>query len=194
MGDEELWQCIQQDNNQALKKLFDIHYRPLCVYALQFSNRLPDAEDVVQNIFIRLWTKRKDLHINTSLKAYLYRSVFNECMQGLRKIKKLEGTVDDLKYELLQNQIEEDGSFQQIRIDKIKYLIEELPCRCREILLLSKKDGLKNKEIADKLGISIKTVEAQMGIAFKKIRQGFENEELILFIYFNTPHSGNFPV
>ena len=189
MSEEEIWECIQHNDNDILKKLFEKHYRPLCVYALQFSNRLPDAEDIVQTIFINLWTKRKKLNINTSLKAYLYKSVYNESMQSIRKTKKLEASVDNLKYEMLQDQIEEDGSFQQDKIDKIKKLIEELPCRCREILLLSKRDGLKNMEIADKLGISIKTVESQMGIAFKKIRKGFENEELILFIYFNTRYT-----
>ena len=186
MSEEEIWKCIKQDNNPALKMLFDLHYRPLCVYALQFSHRLPDAEDIVQTIFIKLWTKRKELNVKTSLKAYLYRSVFNECMQNIRKIKNLEGSLEILKYEILEDQIEEDVSFQQHRIDKIKNLIEELPSRCREILLLSKRDGLKNREIAEKLDISIKTVEAQIGIAFKKIREGFESEELILFIYFSS--------
>ena len=191
MSEEEIWACIQQNDNHALKILFDLHYRPLCVYALQFSSRLPDAEDIVQTIFIKLWTKRTELNVNTSIKAYLYRSVYNECMLSVRKIKKLEGSVDDLKYEILQDQIEEDLSYQQFKLEKINKLIEELPCRCREILLLSKRDGLKNKEIAKRLGISIKTVESQMGIAFKKIRKGFENEELILFIYFNTRGSNN---
>ncbi|MBC8767710.1 RNA polymerase sigma-70 factor [Arenibacter sp. BSSL-BM3] len=186
MSEEEIWECIQQNDNHALKKLFDLHYRRLCIYALQFSCRLPDAEDMVQTVFIKLWTKRNELSINTSLKAYLYRSVYNECMQSVRKIKNQEKSVDDIKYEMLQSQIEEDMSFEQDKIDKIQSLIAELPARCREILLLSKKEGLKNKEIAEKLGISIKTVESQMGIAFKKIRQGFVNEELILFIYFHT--------
>ena len=189
MNEEEIWKCIKQDNNPALKMLFDLHYRPLCVYALQFSHRLPDAEDIVQTIFIKLWTKRKELNVKTSIKAYLYRSVFNECMQNIRKIKNLEGSLEILKYEILEDQIEEDVSFQQHRIDKIKNLIEELPSRCREILLLSKRDGLKNREIAEKLDISIKTVEAQIGIAFKKIREGFESEELILFIYFSSNNS-----
>ena len=186
MSEEELWVYIQKNDNHALRKLFDLHYRPLCVYALQFTERLPDAEDIVQSIFIRLWTKRKEIKINSSIKAYLYKSVFNACIQSIRKIRKMEASVDDIKYEILQSQIEEDISFQQYKIDKIRSLISELPVRCREILLLSKKEGLKNKEIAAKLGISIKTVESQMGIAFKKIRQGFENEELILFIYFHT--------
>ncbi|TQO37507.1 RNA polymerase sigma-70 factor (ECF subfamily) [Arenibacter algicola] len=191
MREEELWGCIQKNDNHALRKLFDLHYKPLCIYALQFTERLPDAEDIVQSIFIRLWSKREELNINSSIKAYLYKSVFNACIQSKRKISKMEASVDDLKYEILQSQIEEDISYQQYKIDKIRSLIEELPVRCREILLLSKKEGLKNHEIAEKLDISIKTVESQMGIAFKKIRQGFENEELILFIYFQTRCTNN---
>ncbi|SDM41870.1 RNA polymerase sigma-70 factor [Kriegella aquimaris] len=184
MDEEGIWARIQQSDSHALKILFDQQYRPLCVYALQFAQCLPDAEDIVQGVFIKLWTKREELDIKTSIKAYLYKSVFNACMQNVRRDKKTEGTLDFIKHKVLQEQTQEDDSELLEKIEKIKILVDSLPDRCKEILLLSKKEGYKNKEIADKLGISIKTVESQMRIAFKKIRKGFgkNNDEIVLMI------------
>lgn len=184
MDEEGIWARIQQSDSDALKILFDLHYRPLCIYALQFSHGLPDAEDIVQGIFIKLWTKRKDLDIKTSLKAYLYKSVFNACMQNVRRNKNIVDSLDFLKHKILQDQTEDDDSLLLEKIEKVKSLVDTLPKRCKEILLLSKKEGYKNKEIAEKLGVSIKTVESQMRIAFKKIRKGFEKDtdEMVLMI------------
>ena len=182
--DIELWGRIGRDDDQALKMLFDLYYRPLCSYALQFSQRLPDAEDSVQGVFINLWTKRKELKIGTSLKAYLYKSVFNACMQNLRKDKKIGESLELMKWEMLQEQIEEDDAMFLAKIEQLQRLVDDLPERCREILLLSKKEGYKNREIAQKLDVSIKTVESQIRIAFKKIRKGFKDSMLVLLVYF----------
>ncbi|WP_339715266.1 RNA polymerase sigma-70 factor [uncultured Kriegella sp.] len=184
MDDEGIWACIQRSESHALKILFDQHYRPLCIYALQFSQCLPDAEDIVQGVFIKLWAKREELAIKTSIKAYLYKSVYNSCMQNVRRDKKLEHSLIFLKHKVLQDQTTEDDSILLEKIEKVKSLVDSLPDRCKEILLLSKKEGYKNKEIADKLGISVKTVESQIRIAFNKIRKGFgkNNDEIVLII------------
>ncbi|WP_149273118.1 RNA polymerase sigma factor [Pareuzebyella sediminis] len=178
-----IWERIKEDDDAALKVLFDRYYKPLCIYALQFSKSLPDAEDFVQGVFITLWSKRNEIHIQTSLKAYLYRSVFNTCMQNKRKEKKIEKSLELLKWEILQEQVEEDSTLLPQRIERIKCLVDALPDRCKEILLLSKREGYKNKEIAEKLGISLKTVESQMSIAFKKIRLGFKKANLVLLVF-----------
>ena len=82
--------------------------------------------------------------------------------------------------------MEQDDSILQKKIEKVKQLVDALPEKCREILLLSKREGYKNKEIAEKLNISIKTVESQMRIAFQKIRDGFEDNELLFFMLFKA--------
>ncbi|NNE77766.1 MAG: RNA polymerase sigma-70 factor [Pricia sp.] len=177
--DIDIWERIRQDDESALRVLFDQYYNPLCIYALQFSSSLPDAEDFVQGVYVTLWSKRNEIKIQTSLKSYLYKSVFNSCMQEKRKDQKLEKSLELLKWENLQEQIEEDGALLPQRIEKIKCLVDALPDRCKEILLLSKREGYKNKEIAEKLGISIKTVESQISIAYKKIRLGFKKANLV---------------
>ncbi|MBM1106822.1 RNA polymerase sigma-70 factor [Aurantibacter crassamenti] len=187
MNEEAIWARVQQNDSHALKMLFDLHYRPLCVYALQFSLRLPDAEDLVQSIFIKLWTQREELKINTSVKSYLYKAVYNASIQNVRKNKRIEHSLVSFKHKVLQEQIIEDDSLLLDKVEKIEMvmsLVDSLPDRCKEILLLSKKEGYKNKEIAEKLDISIKTVESQIRIAFKKIRKGYKNSKQILFVFF----------
>tara|TARA_R110002050_G_scaffold289068_1_gene441468 strand:- start:25074 stop:25664 length:591 start_codon:yes stop_codon:yes gene_type:complete len=182
MEEKILWKRIQKSDNNAVKELFDLHYRPLCSYAFQFTGLMEDAEDIVQNEFIKLWTRRSELRIHTSLKAYLYKSVYNAFLHQTRKVKKQDDFLVALKYEAMSYRVDEDDTVFLEKIERIKGLLDLLPDKCREILLLSKRDGYRNREIADKLGISIKTVESQISIAFKKIRNGFLDKNLLLFI------------
>lgn len=177
-----LWTRIQQGDEQALKKLFELYYDSLCSYAVQFTRRMPEAEDIVQSVFIRLWIKRKELLISTSVKAYLYRSVHNAYLDKFRKGKRKDELLESLKYEALSYQFEEEDAIFQEKVEKVKSLVDTLPERCKEILLLSKQEGYKHREIAEKLGISIKTVEAQLRIAFQKIRKGFEEGMSLFFV------------
>ena len=174
-----LWGRIRKGDHSGLKELFDLHYRPLCSYAIQFTRRMPDAEDLVQSEFTNLWIKRKELCIHTSVKAYLYKSVYNSFMCKARKEKQKDAFFDSLKYEAMSNRPNEDNSAFLRKIEKVKKLVNLLPNQCRETLLLSKREGYKNREIAEKLGVSVKTVESQIRIAFKKIREGFDGYNLL---------------
>lgn len=174
MDEKLLWKRIQKDDNLALKSLFELHYKSLCIYIVQFTHNLNEAEDIVQESFIKLWEKRKTIQINTSLKAYLFKSAYNLLLNNLRKKDKEREMISDLKYELFLSQIE-NNEFEESKIKKIKASINKLPAKCKKILMLSKKEGLKNREIAGQLNISIKTVESQIRIAFQKIRDDFRN-------------------
>lgn len=186
LDDKILWSRIQLGDHNALKVLFDLYYRPLCSYALQFTHNMLDAEDLVQNEFVKLWVRRSELSIHTSVKSYLYKSVYHGYLQKIRKDKKKDKLLDSLKYEALSYLLEEDNSEFIQKTERIKEAVKNLPDRCKEILLLSKKEGYKNREIAEKLGISIKTVESQIRIAFKKIREALEDGNLHLFLLFRA--------
>ena len=183
MNEKVLWELIKQNDNKALQMLFDLHYKSMCYYAIQFVKQMPEAEDIVQSVFIKLWTKRDSITINTSLKSYLYRSVYNNYIDEFRKGKQKEKYLESLKYDTLTEHIAVEDSLElQEKIDKIKILVDTLSPRCKEVLLLSKHEGYKHREIAEKLEISVKTVESLMSTAFKKIRDGFEGNDLF-FIF-----------
>ncbi|MDO5979509.1 RNA polymerase sigma factor [Flavivirga spongiicola] len=183
MDEKVLWKLIKQNDDKALQMLFDLHYKPMCYYAIQFVKQMPEAEDIVQSVFIKLWTKRHNITINTSLKSYLYRSVYNNYIDEFRKDKQKEKYLESLKYDMLTEHIDiEDSSEFQEKIDRIKTLVDTLSPRCKEVLLLSKQEGYKHREIAEKLEISVKTVESLMSTAFKKIRAGFEDGDLFFIL------------
>tara|TARA_R110002073_G_scaffold8207_7_gene45952 strand:- start:59754 stop:60257 length:504 start_codon:yes stop_codon:yes gene_type:complete len=164
---------VQKIDDQSLKELFDLNYRSLCSYMVQFTKDDQDAKDIAQETFIKFWEKRDKLQITSSFKSYLFRSAYNLYMDQIRKEKRNDLLLVELKYEGLLSQIEEEGSDQEEKINKVKQVVEKLPNKCKEILLLSKREGLKNKEIAIRLNISIKTVESQIRVAFQKIRRDF---------------------
>lgn len=173
MNDKVLWEQIQNGDNLSFKKVFELHYELLYSYVIQFTNDKSQAEDIVQNTFVVLWIKRETITINTSLKAYLFKTAYNAYCDTHRKQKKNDKLLEALKYESFLSQIEVDDNLFNQKKQRIKNLVDKLPKRCKEILLLSKQESLKQKEIAKKLNISIKTVEAQLRIAFKKIREDF---------------------
>lgn len=170
-----------KEHDDALEKLFHLYYKALCTYTMQFTKSMPVAEDIVQNIFVKLADNRETLNKADFKKAYLYRSAYNAYIDTFREDRKKEILMETLKYEALSEQLEEDIFLQQQRIKKVMDLVETLPGRCKEILLLSKQKGYKNKEIAEHLNISIKTVESQIRIAFQKIRKGFKKGNFLIF-------------
>lgn len=171
MDEKAIWRRIQEGESLAFKTLFEAYYETLYYYTLQLTKDSQFSQDLVQETFIKLWEKKNEVEIKTSLKSYLFRIGYNLYIDEKRKEKRNDLLLIELKYESLIDEIECEDSRLEEKINKVKYLVNTLPKKCKEILLLSKKEGLKNKEIAIKLNISIKTVESQISIAFKKIRK-----------------------
>jgi RNA polymerase sigma-70 factor (ECF subfamily) len=129
------------------------------------------AEEIVQNVFFRIWEKKEQLQIDDSLKAYLYRSVHNESLNHLKHLK--IKTSFQLQYSGNMESSNQDASNQMVAAElenDIQKAISELPPQCRTIFQMSRFEQLKYQQIADQLNISIKTVENQMGKALKVLR------------------------
>lgn len=182
MSDLLLIHAIQRNDRKAFEVLFNKYYKSLVAYITTFTKNSHLSEDIVQQAFIIIWTKRDSLKITKSPKSYLYSVVYNSYVDYYRKMKRRDVFFDDLREEALRNTIEEDNEVLEKKILKLKSIVDALPSKCKEILELNKLNGLKYREIAKKLDISQKTVEAQMGIAFKKIRKGFENDKLFFML------------
>jgi len=168
------------------KKLFEEFYTPLCRYAIIFVDDPSIAEEIVQEFFISLWEKYEDLKIHTSLKAYLYSSVRNRCF-NYKRYAKSQLRLDNCFVELEDEVLDDMGAGDQMDFMELQSLVEtainELPPKCREIFKLSRHNQLSYAEIADELSVSPKTVENQIGIALKRLREKIHPMLSVLFWY-----------
>ncbi len=124
----------------------------------------------MQDVFFKIWERRELLEITTSLKAYLYRSVHNACLNHI-KHQKVKQAYSDFYRENHEEQDDHNPSDQQELEQQVMDAMDALPEKCREVFELSRFEGLKYREIAERLSISEKTVENQMGKAFKILRE-----------------------
>ncbi|MFW5755240.1 MAG: RNA polymerase sigma-70 factor [Tangfeifania sp.] len=182
--DSIIFQQIKKGDEAAFSRLFDGYYSALCMFANKYLRDMDLSRSLVQQVFIDLWTKRESITVSTSVKSYLYTTVKNRCIDVLRKEKTttaISESVENLNQIPFRDLIEEAELN-----DRINASINQLPEKCREIFLLCRFEGLKYSEIAENLGISVKTVEMQMGIALKKLRDSLSDYQMInllVFIY-----------
>ncbi len=169
---------IRKGDLDSFERLFHQYYQGLCGYAQSLLRKPEVAEEVVQDVFYNIWKNREALRIKRSLQSYLYRAAYNNSMMYLRKMRR-EYFLDD---GITTDQaMDSPDPLQVIQLNEVSELIartlEELPERTREIFHLNRQEGLKYREIADRLSISVKTVEANMGKALKALRNSMEKYE-----------------
>lgn len=174
---------IRNGNEEAYRLVFYRYYESLCHYAMSFIRDRGKAEDLVQEVFLKLWTKRESLKSGGSLKAYLYKMTYNEFVTVFRKEKRYQQELDIFKLEALSPVLQESEESWQLKLKRVKEAIDSLPPRCKEIFILNKQDGLKQKEIAEKLSISVKTVENQVGKALKALKKKLSEETFYVLIF-----------
>lgn len=151
-----------------------MHYNELCSYVFTLSRDKLLAEDIVQNVMLKIWKNREKLNITTSVKNYLYKSCYNELIDTYKKNKKEFNYIQQVQKEALDVFIEEDEDFVASQINRVQVEIDKLPPKCKEIFLLNKIQGFKYREVAEQLDISVKTVEAQMSKAMSRIKEALE--------------------
>lgn len=181
-----LMENLKKGDYESFTFLMDKYYKSLCGYAKLLTNDYYKSEDIVQNVFIKIWVNRNKINSHVTIKRYLYKSVYNEFIDQYRKNKPL--VYLEKKHIKAVNQIvnEKDGLLDNL-ILKLDSEIEKLPKKCKNIFLLNKKDGLTHTEIADYMNISVKTVEGHMSRAFKILNDSLGGKiKKILFILFNT--------
>lgn len=156
---------------------FQTHYRPLCLYALRYLENTDEAEDVVQDVFTSLWNRKESISEISSIKSYLYTSVKNNCLNKLRKSSQF---IDLEDIEVIDDNFEDEKVFRAELEAKLWKMIDELPERQREILLMAKRDGMTYKDIAEATGISVKTVENHVNRAIQTLRK----KDFSIYFYF----------
>ena len=162
--------------------LFENYYKVLILYATSLTKNEPKAEDLVQNVFVNLWTKRDTLEIRSSIKSYLYKSVYNLFINDYRKELRNDNVLDKIHYEVLQQSIEEEEHSIKSKLDWVNKEINALPPKSKEIFVMNKRRGLTYKEISKILDISENTVESHISRALNRIRNNIPKAFFILII------------
>jgi len=162
---------MQHLEQQEFENLFRTEFAGLCFFAQKYVKDLEAAREIVQESFIQLWEKRDTLDTSRNIKSYLATSIRNKCLNYLRDNKKFNAHILQLENLLeLTVEPEHDVLVEKELHNAIQLALDELPEKCREVFVLNRYDNLRYKEIADKLGISVKTVEAQMSKALQHLR------------------------
>ena len=160
----------QSSNNVDIEALFRYNYRPLCLYALHYIQDVDLSEDIVQESYAALWEKLQEGAHVLNRKSYLYMMVRNRCLDYLRK----KGIpTESLKPYDTYGIIDDDDAQERSQTEaRLWTAIDSLPEKCREVFILSKRDGLKYEEIAEELGLSVNTVRNQISKALKVLKEG----------------------
>lgn len=175
---------------KQFEEIYVTHYARMKRFAIEYVMREEDAENIVQDVFLNLWEQQFVFMTHSNLFAYLFTSTKNRCLDFLRHkaiIRKTnEKLIDEhnlqLKMKLQSLEVFDEKIFLEPNIESIvQKAIETLPEKCRIIFVMNKIDGKKQKEIATELNISINTVENQMAIAYKKLKEALRDYIPLLF-------------
>ena len=151
--------------------VFREHYGALCQYACNMLRDRDDAEEEVQALFLAFWERRETILISTSLKAYLYRSVHNRCLNRIKHLSIRDEHRQHVTYVGEASTLSPmDALAGQELGERIEVAMKQLPEQCRRVFYLSRFEELRYGEIAERLGISAKTVENQIGKALRILR------------------------
>jgi RNA polymerase sigma-70 factor (ECF subfamily) len=183
--DEELVQRLANNDRQAFEQLYERYWFELYQTGFAILKDADAVKDVVQDVFVWLWENRTTVHI-TYIKAYLKAAIRFKIANYIRSGNIRETFFDELArvasgaFPATGNEMVELKELQQVIHDSIS----QLPEKCREVYRLSREEGLTNREIAERLGISVKTVEAQMTIALKRLRTELGPRLVYLVIFY----------
>ncbi len=181
--DQELTALLKSGDHSAFTEIYNRYWNILFISAANKLEDFHEAEDIVQQLFITIWNRRKVLEITSSLRSYLSVAVKYRVLKSLSKNFR-EKTFSDETAEAALSELEDDSTqqwleFQEIRA-RLNVLIDEMPEKCQMVYRMSRELGMSQKQIASKMGLSEKTVEWYMSRALKALKLGLKNFFLTL--------------
>ena len=189
MNEENILHNLKLADESAFEFIFKKYFPGLCQYARGILKSHVIAEEIVEELFLSLWENAESINISTSLRSYLYKSVYNRCLKYIRHVKVENKYLGKVPYILCDEELYSSVSYEypleniiaKELDNEINKAIENLPDQCREIFLLHRHNDLTYPEIAKKLKISINTVKTQMARALKKMRDALKSYLSVLF-------------
>lgn len=161
---------LKKGDQRVFEHIYTDYFEKLCVYLLSYTQNKEIIQDIVQDTFIKLWMNREKLTISSSLKSYLYKSVYNNFIDNYREKKKRDDLLESYYRFALNKFIDTDEEYKEQRLKKLDECIAELPPKCKEVFISIKISGMKYKDVASTLNISLKTVEGHTRKAYVLIK------------------------
>jgi RNA polymerase sigma-70 factor, ECF subfamily len=185
LNDVHFIELLAKRDESAFETIFKDNFKKLQSYAITIVGDENVAEEMVQNVFFKLWDRSEKINILSSIAAYLYRAVYNESCNYLKHQKVKQSFLNYSKHAM--SDISTEKASKKVLVteleQRIKNALNDLPEQCRTVFQLSRFEELKYQQIADTLGVSIKTVEAQMGKALRIMRVKLVDYLPLLFLF-----------
>jgi len=168
--ENNLIQRLENGDENAYYEIFHDYFPVLVAFAFKYLNDIDLSKEIAQNVFVKIYEKRQILRISSNLKSYLFRMVYNDCMNLIKREKTIRLHHQEYiqKQEIYENI--DDVSEQTEREYRIYQAINKLPPQCKLIIQRSRFEGKKNQSIAEELGISVRTVETQISKALRLLK------------------------
>ena len=175
-NDHDRCVAISLGDKEAFGEVFRQFYPQLCAYASQICGNREEAEEIVQDVFFRIWQQKEKLVITASLKAYLYKSVHNSCLNFHKHEKVRQAYRSDIQKTGSDSDYSTSFELENKELhEKIMGSLNALPPERQKIFKMIRLEGRRYKDVADLLGISVKTVENQMGKAMQYFRESLKD-------------------
>jgi len=189
-SESDLYDRIKKGEEIAFEQFFRKYYPRLKAFAVRLTMNGDLAEDLVQDIFLSLWENHQNIDPNKSLKSWFFLSLRNNCLNYLRKQKTEQRYLDFLSFQNKSQELFLDSSMEEWEIEALKNkqinqiagIIETLPPQCRKVFEMSRFKKIKNHEIAQELGISVRTVETHISQAIKVINKQMKSKSVLLML------------
>ena len=184
--DDEIFikKALQLNPKHGCELLFRRYYKPLCSHAIRYVYSKEIAEDLVSDVFCKFWKNESYKNITSSFRFYLFRSVRNTAFTYLRsEFNTLDRSEQYDMGEVAENLKADSICIYEETLARVKLLVDSMPPQCKKIFLLSRFESKGNKEIAEELNLSLKTIEAHMGKALGIMRKGLKDYITLIFIY-----------
>lgn len=169
--DKFLWSKVREGDTEAFQFLFEKYYAVLCLLSKRYTNDIDSSREIIQGLFIKLWEKRSELTISVSVKSYLYQSARFNTIRHVYNNRRFAGMSETKQEQAFEDHIE----YAELQ-EKIIRTIDALPDQCKRVFKLSRFEHFKQNEIAQLLGISIKTVESHIRKALRLLEQKLQED------------------
>jgi RNA polymerase sigma-70 factor (ECF subfamily) len=184
--EKDLLARLKNADEEAFTQIFEMYVKKVYQFVLSYNKEKTEAEDITQNVFIKIWEKKLLINIDKSFEGFIFTIAYRLVIDYFRKnsVHFHRTTIIRLAEESIASQVNSDDLLKRHSLESLyEKALQSLTAKRKEIFLLSRHNGLSNKQIAEQLGISIKTVENQMTAALSSLKAFFSASDLIAIIF-----------